>query len=52
MTLPPPMAEHGLDTHLYVSHTWKHAQEQCAVIRWEAYPTPTPNPNPNPNPYP
>ena len=31
--LPPPMTERGLDTHLYVSHTWKHAQEQCSVIR-------------------
>ena len=33
VTLPPPRAEHGLDTHLYVSHTWRHAAEQCAVIR-------------------
>ena len=33
VTLPPPLAEHDLDTHLYVSHTWKHAAEQCAVIR-------------------
>jgi len=33
VTLPPPNPDHGLDTHLYVSHTWKHAQEQCAVIR-------------------
>ena len=33
VTLPPPLVEHDLDTHLYVSHTWKHAAEQCAVIR-------------------
>ena len=33
VTLPPTMATYDLDTHLYISHTWKHSAEQCAVIK-------------------
>ena len=33
VTLPPPNAGLGFDTHLYISHTWKHAQDQCGVIK-------------------